>query len=86
MIKIYAVRDQKLEAFNRPFFLQSDGVAIRAFQDEVNSHESELHKHAEDYDLYTIGMYDENTGIISPHAPLHLANAESLIYRDKSED
>ncbi len=37
MTKIYAIYDEKLEAYNRPFFLTSDGVAIRAFQDEINN-------------------------------------------------
>lgn len=86
MIKIYAIRDRALDAFNRPFFLTADGVAIRSFQDEINNKESEISKHADDYDLYTIGTYDENTGIISPHQPLQIAVGKQLIYRNGQGD
>lgn len=85
MLKIYAIRDRALDAFNRPFFLPADGAAIRAFQDEINNKESELSKHPDDYDLYTIGMYDENRGIIRPHDPLQIAIGKSLTYRDQEE-
>lgn len=83
MIKIYAIYDQKLEAYNRPFFLISEGVAIRAFQDEINNIDSELSKHPADYDLYKLGEYDEQTGEITPNKPQLLANGKDLIYREE---
>jgi len=85
MIKIYAIRDRALDAYNRPFFLQADGAAIRAFQDEINNKESELSKHPDDYDLYTIGSFDDNKGVISAHEPLQIAIGKQLVYRENKE-
>lgn len=85
MYKIYAIRDSKMEAFNRPFVLPADGAAIRAFQDEINNKDSELSKHPEDYDLYCVGLWDEETGIISEGKTDRIATGESLIYRKEKE-
>ena len=86
MIKIYAIYDEKLEAYNRPFFLISDGVAIRAFQDEINNKESELSKHPEDYDLYKIGEYNEETGNITPNEPVLIGTGKALVYREENQN
>lgn len=83
MIRIFAIYDQKLEAYNRPFFLISDGVAIRAFQDEINNKESELSKHPDDYELYKIGEYNEETGEINPNLPQLIASGRALVYREE---
>jgi len=85
MYKIYAISDSKMEAFNRPFVLPADGAAIRAFQDEINNKDSELSKHPKDYDLYCVGLWDEETGIISECKTKLIAAGESLIYRKDKE-
>lgn len=87
MYKIYAIRDSKMEAFNRPFVLPADGAAIRAFQDEINNKDSELSKHPEDYDLYCVGIWNEETGIIAEVEGriYRIATGESLIYRKEKE-
>jgi len=86
MIKIFAIYDYKLVAYNRPFFLQSEGVAIRAFQDEINNKESELSKHPSDYDLYMIGTWEEYSGMITPQEPVLIATGLSLIYREGQQN
>lgn len=62
-LMIYAVRDNAVGAFLRPFFMQANGQAIRAFSDEVNG-DSPMAKHPEDYSLWSIGAFDEATGVI----------------------
>ncbi len=64
--KIFTVFDSKAEAFNTPFFLAAKGQAVRAFEDEVNSENSEFSKHPEDYTLFCLGEYDSDTGAITP--------------------
>lgn len=82
MLKIYAIRDAKMETFNRPFYMPADGAAIRAFQDECNNKESELNKHPEDYALYELGLFNEDDGEIMGQTPKKLAEAAILIYRE----
>lgn len=67
---ICAVKDRAADAFGRPLFVPSVGLAIRSFSDEVNRSDSEnqMFNHSDDFDLYEIGSFDDNTGIIECHA------------------
>jgi hypothetical protein len=61
---IVSVRDTAAEAFGRPMYLQSLGVAIRSFTDEVNREDkdNQLFNHPDDFDLYDLGVFDDSTG------------------------
>lgn len=61
---IVAVRDRAADAFMRPFFVPTRGMAIRSFQDEVNraAPDNSMNAHPEDYDLFALGTFDEETG------------------------
>lgn len=59
---VVAVRDSAVDAFMRPFFVPTTGVAVRSFSDEVLRAESEMHKHPADYELFELGRFDEETG------------------------
>lgn len=59
---ICAVRDSALAAFMQPFFVPALGVASRSFADEVNRQESPMFQHPEDYVLYELGTFDEDSG------------------------
>lgn len=59
---ICSVRDRAVDTFQRPFFAPAIGGAIRAFGDEVNRQGSEINAHPEDYDLYHLGNFDDQTG------------------------
>lgn len=73
---IYSVYDVKAEAFLQPFFEQSDGLAIRAFQEAANNQEHAFCRYAEDFQLFRIGTWNEHDGTIDTlksHEPLGLA-------------
>jgi hypothetical protein len=61
---IVSVRDTAAEAFGRPMYLQSLGVAIRSFTDEVNREDkdNQLFNHPDDFDLYELGVFDDSIG------------------------
>lgn len=63
---IIAVRDSKADAFGRPFFVASTGIAIRSFDDEVNrkDNENQMFNHPSDFALYELGTYDDSTAMI----------------------
>lgn len=77
---MYSVFDSKAGAFLQPFFLPSDGVAIRAMQDCTSDPSHMFHRHAEDYALFRLGSFDDQAGKfeILP-APLHLQNLVVLL-------
>ncbi len=59
---IYTVHDVKAETFMPPFFVPSKGLAIRAFEDCVNSKDHHFGKHPADYTLFHLGSFDTDTG------------------------
>lgn len=58
-----AVRDRAADAYARPMFVPSVGIAIRSFSDEVNrkAEDNQMYNHADDFDLYELGVYDDET-------------------------
>lgn len=66
---ITTVKDRAAEAYGRPMFVPSTGVAIRGFADEINrnSSDNQLFNHPDDFDLYDLGIFDDNTGLFQLH-------------------
>lgn len=58
---VCAVRDSAADCFNRPFFVQSSGVARRHFGDEVmrQDENNPMFGHPEHFELYELGVYDD---------------------------
>lgn len=66
ILKMVSIRDSAVNAFMRPFAVPAIGAATRAFTDDVNNPQSESHKHPEDYELYHVGDWDEDSGTFRP--------------------
>lgn len=62
---LVAVRDLATETFARPFCVSHARQAVRSFGDECNNPDSEISKHADDYELWTVGYFDDANGSIS---------------------
>lgn len=59
---ILAVRDSAMDAFMNPFAAPAVGLAARSFSDEVNKPDSPMNGHPEDYDLFELGEFDQQSG------------------------
>jgi len=66
---ICSVKDRAADAYGRPMFVPSTGVAIRSFTDEVNraDKDNQLYNHPDDFDLYDHGIFDDSTGMFTLH-------------------
>jgi hypothetical protein len=66
---ICTVKDRAADAYGRPMFVPSAGVAIRSFSDEINRNnaDNQLFNHPDDFDLYELGEFDDNNGLFSLH-------------------
>jgi len=53
-------------------FPSHDRGSVRAFGDECNNSSSPFNKHPEDYFLYEIGLYDDQTGLLNPISPVKM--------------
>lgn len=79
ILKAFSIRDAKGEVFHPPFYKKTHGEAERDFKTLVNDHKSSVSKFPEDYDLYYLGEYDDNTGKFAPlDTPSHVQKAISL--------
>ncbi|AXH76049.1 MAG: nonstructural protein [Microviridae sp.] len=58
------ILDRAAGAYSRPSFYAATGQAIRQFQDEINRADKDnvLFAHPDDFDLYELGSFDDNTG------------------------
>lgn len=61
---ICAIHDTKAEAYMNPFYMRSEGEAIRAFGDAIDKGDTPLSQHPEDYVLYKLGTFDQSTAAI----------------------
>lgn len=72
-LNVYSLFDQAAEAFTQPFFLHNDGLAIRAFQDNVNAPDTNVGQHPEQFTLFKLGSYNDTNGELSPITPTSIA-------------
>ncbi len=59
---MFTVFDTKAETFMPPFFVPSRGLAIRAFEDCINSPDHHFGQHPADYTLFALGSFDTDVG------------------------
>lgn len=61
-LSVYSIFDSAASAFVQPFMMHNDGLAIRAFQDNVNAkEENNISKHPEQFTLFKLGEFDDKT-------------------------
>jgi len=79
-LKAFSVRDSKAEVYGQPFYGNTHGHAERSFSQLVNDKTSQPGQYPEDFDLYHIGEYDDQTGIFTPlDTPNHVQKAVNCI-------
>lgn len=61
-MEIMTVLDMVAQRYLEPFFTPTIDAAIRSFRAAVNTPEHQFAKFPEDYVLYHIGRWDEETG------------------------
>lgn len=77
--EITAVYDAKAERFIELVQTPTTGVALRSFQEAVNTDGTDFAKYAEDYTLFHLGSFDHETGSVIPlNTPESLALAITL--------
>lgn len=81
-LKAFSIRDSKAEIFNTPFFKNTLGEAERDFSTLCKDEKSNVFQYPEDYDLYYLGTYNNNTGCYKTlDTPQHMLKAVQVITR-----
>lgn len=84
--KTYAVFDSKIGTYARPFQMQTSGEALRSWMDIVNDEKTQFYKHPEDFTLFELGSYNDDTGKFENHpTPVSIATAISVIRTSDAE-
>jgi hypothetical protein len=79
---MFTVYDSKVGAYLQPFFMRSKGEAIRGFSQIVNDGKSAFFTNPEDYTLFELGDYFDDTGTVVMHkAPISLGVALEHVNR-----
>lgn len=78
--KLYAVKDVKSGLFNAPIMFVTKGEAIRSFSMAANDKQTTVGKWAQDFALYELGEYNEESAKITSYdTPYHLGNASDFV-------
>lgn len=77
---VVAVFDRAVNAFSRPFFAPSNGAAVRSFNDEINrrGEDNQMFRHPEDFDLYSLGRWEDSTGLFEGKPELLVRGKDCL--------
>lgn len=67
MLKVFAVRDVKADAFGNLMCVPTVGLAKRAFLDACQDQRSPMAQYPEDYSLFELGEYDPSCGEVRGH-------------------
>lgn len=77
--KMVAIKDRSIEAYTTIFAVRAVGQAIRQFMDAINNKESgPMAQHPDDFDLYEVGDFNDETGELTPCSPNKIADGKNI--------
>lgn len=81
--EIYSIKDTATQSFGQPMFLQTVLQALRLFINEVNREDANnpLYTNPDDFELYRIGQYNNDTGSLQPQEPELIKRAKDVTKR-----
>ena len=73
-LQVFSIYDQASGLYSQPSVLGSRGVALRSFTDQINEPSNTMSKHPEDYSLYYLCDFNDETGEFS-----NVGNLERIV-------
>lgn len=83
ILKVFAVRDKAVDLFMPPIFLRSEGEAVRALRVAVTTGDHQFRQSPDDYALYDLGAFDEESGNFAREGtlPRFVCELRSLMFQ-----
>lgn len=79
ILQVLSAFDKKARSFLQPFYASHMDVGVRSFKEAANTPEHQVCKHAQDFALYRLGQWDDESGKFELFPqPVHLAEALAL--------
>lgn len=86
MLKIYCIKDTK-SGFMNPFYLQNDEIALRSFKKAANETQpNSVNDFPEDKELWYLGTFEEESGLITGELPRFLVRAIDCIIKRQDKE
>ncbi|WNK14033.1 MAG: nonstructural protein [Microvirus sp.] len=80
LLNAYTLFDNKALIYSPPFFVNTDGAAIRMVADICNDLNTQVGRHPGDFSLFQIGTFSDGNGSLEPMTPLrHVIDAVALV-------
>lgn len=80
LMKMFSLKDHKISSFDAPHAEVHVHNCIRGLQAALAAGPSNLSKYPEDFTLYYVGMFDSDTGMITPtNTPEHVVDVSALV-------
>lgn len=76
---MYSLYDLKAKLYSNPFYQLSDVLAMRDLARAVNAADSEIAANPEDFVLFVVARFDDETGVIEPFDFIQLCVATELL-------
>jgi len=77
--QLYAIFDTASGVYSKPLFARADGEVTREFQTLCTDAEHPYGQHPEDYSLYRLGIFDDQTGKLTNEENECLATGLELV-------
>ena len=76
---LISMHDRAVNAFQPVANVRAEGEALRVFKDLISNPQSQQHQHPDDYDLYIVGYFDDQTGRLEPlDVPRKIADGKTF--------
>lgn len=84
ILKMFCIHDLVAKTYSGISLETSEATAVRSFRAMINARDGAMQFNASDYDLISLGVYDTETGVISPEVQSKVVNGiDVLIDADK---
>lgn len=76
-VPVFSIRDLKAEAFGPVFMQNTVGLASRMFGEMANSRDHSVGRHPDDFKLYQVGTFDDESGKLESLEPVRYVSTGS---------
>ena len=74
---LFSIKDTVSGLFCSPFIQTNESVAKRTFDFMLNDQNNDLSKHPQDYQLYRVGFFDDETCVVESNVEFIKAGVKS---------
>ena len=78
-MQIFTIYDNIAKAYQNPIYSLNQGAAVRIFSEAINDESTYLAKSPQDFILYYIGEYEEQSGCITSDIPRKIIHGNECI-------